>query len=141
MLLAVDTSTRTVGLALYDGVQVLYELAWTSHDFHTVELAPAVASLLERSDQDVSVSAGNSRGNRPGLLHRPQDWPGPGQGVSPGAPHSFDWHSNPRRSGGCPTADGLAHGRRAARRAWPAGGRLVYCRQWRLAKPRLRSKF
>jgi tRNA threonylcarbamoyladenosine biosynthesis protein TsaB len=55
MLLAVDTSTRMVGLALYDGVQVLYELAWTSHDFHTVELAPAVASLLERSDQDVSA--------------------------------------------------------------------------------------
>jgi tRNA threonylcarbamoyladenosine biosynthesis protein TsaB len=54
MLLAVDTSTRTVGLALYDGVHVLYELAWTSRDFHTVELAPAVASMLERSDQDAS---------------------------------------------------------------------------------------
>jgi tRNA threonylcarbamoyladenosine biosynthesis protein TsaB len=55
MLLAVDTSTRTVGLALYDGVQVVYELAWSSNDFHTVELAPAVASMLERSDLDVSA--------------------------------------------------------------------------------------
>lgn len=55
MLLAVDTSTRMVGLALYDGVQVLYELAWTSHDFHTVELAPAVATLLERSGTEVSA--------------------------------------------------------------------------------------
>ena len=55
MLLAVDTSTRTVGLALYDGVQVLYELTWTSNDFHTVELAPAVANMLERCDQEVSA--------------------------------------------------------------------------------------
>jgi tRNA threonylcarbamoyladenosine biosynthesis protein TsaB len=55
MLLAVDTSTRTVGLALYNGAQVLYELAWTSHDFHTVELAPAVATLLQRCDIDVSA--------------------------------------------------------------------------------------
>jgi tRNA threonylcarbamoyladenosine biosynthesis protein TsaB len=55
MLLAVDTSTRMVGLALYDGVQVLYELAWASNDFHTVELAPAVASMLERSGQDVAA--------------------------------------------------------------------------------------
>lgn len=55
MLLAVDTSTRTVGLALYDGVQVMYELAWTSNDFHTVELAPAVASMLERCDQEISA--------------------------------------------------------------------------------------
>ena len=29
-LLALDTSTRTVGLALYDGAQVVYESAWTS---------------------------------------------------------------------------------------------------------------
>ena len=55
MLLAVDTSTRTVGLALYDGAQVMYELAWTSNDFHTVELAPAVTSMLERCDQEVSA--------------------------------------------------------------------------------------
>jgi tRNA threonylcarbamoyladenosine biosynthesis protein TsaB len=55
MLLAVDTSTRTIGLALYDGAQVAYELAWTSNDFHTVELAPTVATMLERCDLDVSA--------------------------------------------------------------------------------------
>jgi tRNA threonylcarbamoyladenosine biosynthesis protein TsaB len=48
MLLAVDTSTRMVGLALYDGFQVLSETVWQSHDYHTVELAPAVADLLSR---------------------------------------------------------------------------------------------
>jgi tRNA threonylcarbamoyladenosine biosynthesis protein TsaB len=49
MLLALDTSTRTVGVALYDGVQVVSEAMWHSRDFHTVELAPAVAEILEKS--------------------------------------------------------------------------------------------
>lgn len=48
MLLAVDTSTVQVGLAVYDGSQVLGEYAWRSHQHHTVELAPAVAELLAR---------------------------------------------------------------------------------------------
>ncbi len=46
MLLAVDTSTAQIGLALYDGNQVLGELSWTSHQHHTTELAPALAGLL-----------------------------------------------------------------------------------------------
>jgi len=49
MLLAVDTSTRQMGLALYDGDQVIGELLWHSQHYHTVELAPAVADLLARS--------------------------------------------------------------------------------------------
>lgn len=48
MLLAVDTSTAQVGVAVYDGSQVLGEYAWRSHQHHTVELAPAVAELLAR---------------------------------------------------------------------------------------------
>ena len=48
MLLAVDTSTTQIGLALYDGAQVLGEFAWRSGQRHTVELAPAVAELLAR---------------------------------------------------------------------------------------------
>jgi tRNA threonylcarbamoyladenosine biosynthesis protein TsaB len=48
MLLAVDTSTAQVGLALYDGVQVIAEYAWRSSRRHTVELAPAIADLLNR---------------------------------------------------------------------------------------------
>lgn len=47
-LLAIDTSTRMVGLALYDGVQVLAESTWTSRDHHTVELAPAIADALKK---------------------------------------------------------------------------------------------
>lgn len=49
VLLAIDTSTRTVGLALYNGAQVLNETVWTSSDYHTVELAPAVHNAIERS--------------------------------------------------------------------------------------------
>jgi tRNA threonylcarbamoyladenosine biosynthesis protein TsaB len=48
-LLAIDTSTRTVGLALYDGTQVVFESTWVSKDHHTVELAPAVADALQKS--------------------------------------------------------------------------------------------
>ena len=48
MLLAVDTSTAQVGLAVYDGSQVVGEYAWRSRQRHTVELAPAVYELLTR---------------------------------------------------------------------------------------------
>jgi tRNA threonylcarbamoyladenosine biosynthesis protein TsaB len=54
MILALDTSTRTVGIALYDGVQVLSEATWTSQDFHTVELAPAIAQTLERCGIEIN---------------------------------------------------------------------------------------
>jgi tRNA threonylcarbamoyladenosine biosynthesis protein TsaB len=49
MLLAVDTSTAQVGLAVYDGVQVTGEFAWRSSQRHTIELAPAIANLLART--------------------------------------------------------------------------------------------
>ncbi len=49
MLLALDTSTAQVGLALYDGTQVIGELFWHSRAHHTSELAPALAELLART--------------------------------------------------------------------------------------------
>jgi len=48
MLLAVDTSTSQVGLALYDGAQVIAEYLWRSSRRHTIELAPAISDLLTR---------------------------------------------------------------------------------------------
>ncbi len=48
MLLAVDTSTSWIGLALYDGVHVLGEMTWQSRSHHTVELSPGVNELLQR---------------------------------------------------------------------------------------------
>ena len=49
ILLALDTSTQAIGLALYDGTHVLYETAWNSPDHHTVELAPAVETALQKA--------------------------------------------------------------------------------------------
>ncbi len=55
MLLAVDTSTKQMGLALYDGAQVIGELLWQSRHYHTVELAPAVADLITRSSLKIDA--------------------------------------------------------------------------------------
>jgi len=48
MLLAVDTSTQTMGLALYDGSQALAETYWRTQTHHTVELAPSAQDLLKK---------------------------------------------------------------------------------------------
>ena len=57
MLLAVDTSTAQVGLALYDGARVPAEMLWHSHAHHTRELAPAFSGLLERAGVKVAELA------------------------------------------------------------------------------------
>jgi len=49
MLLALDTSTHLVGIALYDGVQVPGEVTWICRDYHSVELAPAVRQILSQA--------------------------------------------------------------------------------------------
>jgi tRNA threonylcarbamoyladenosine biosynthesis protein TsaB len=48
VLLAIDTSTAQVGLALYDGTQILSEMTWATRQHHTTELAPALSGLLNR---------------------------------------------------------------------------------------------
>jgi tRNA threonylcarbamoyladenosine biosynthesis protein TsaB len=48
MLLAIDTSTAQIGLALYDGTSVPGEFVWHSGLHHTQELAPALQELLRR---------------------------------------------------------------------------------------------
>jgi tRNA threonylcarbamoyladenosine biosynthesis protein TsaB len=54
MLLAVDTSTAQCGLALLDDTQVIAESIWSSHQHHTMELAPALAELLKRAGVKMS---------------------------------------------------------------------------------------
>jgi len=55
MLLAVDTSTSLVGLALYDGDNVLGEMTWTTRQHHTTELSPALSGLLKRCGVTMSM--------------------------------------------------------------------------------------
>ncbi len=60
MLLAIDSATRKIGIALYDGVQVIHEAVWESKNYHTVELAPAVQTALQRAKltpEDIEVIA------------------------------------------------------------------------------------
>ena len=49
MLLALDTSTSWISLALFDGTSLLYEATWESQLHHTVELAPAIDRLFSQT--------------------------------------------------------------------------------------------
>jgi tRNA threonylcarbamoyladenosine biosynthesis protein TsaB len=57
MLLALDTSTPQIGIALYDGARVVAEHLWVSKTRHTIELAPAVAQMLAQTGTDISQVA------------------------------------------------------------------------------------
>lgn len=48
MLLALDTSTQTIGMALFDGAQIVGESTWKTQNHHTVEVAPAIREQLDR---------------------------------------------------------------------------------------------
>ena len=54
MLLAIDTSTQSIGLSLYNDAQVVAEETWQVHQRHTVELAPAIDHMLRRSELKIS---------------------------------------------------------------------------------------
>ena len=58
MLLAIDTSTDWIGLALYDGTQILCEQTWRSQSYHTTELVPAIADLFARTHVNRSQLTG-----------------------------------------------------------------------------------
>lgn len=54
MLLALDTSTQMIGLALYDGVQIIHETVWRTTNHHSVEIAPAIAAILNKTAIKIS---------------------------------------------------------------------------------------
>ena len=48
MLLAIDTATRQMSIALHDGQAVPYEATWHTANNHTIELAPAIQRALNQ---------------------------------------------------------------------------------------------
>ncbi|MCZ7542092.1 MAG: tRNA (adenosine(37)-N6)-threonylcarbamoyltransferase complex dimerization subunit type 1 TsaB [Anaerolineae bacterium] len=49
MLLAIDTATRTISLALHDGERIHAELTWRTANHHTVELSPSIMTMLAQA--------------------------------------------------------------------------------------------
>lgn len=48
MILAIDTATRSISLALHDGEQIIAETTWLTDFHHTVELAPALDAMFKQ---------------------------------------------------------------------------------------------
>jgi tRNA threonylcarbamoyladenosine biosynthesis protein TsaB len=54
MILAIDTSTSWLGIAIYDEAAAIFERVWKTQRRHTVELAPAVESALKECSLSIS---------------------------------------------------------------------------------------
>ena len=66
MLLAIDTSTSWISLALYDGVTVRYEITWQSQHHHTVELTPAIEQVFKHTGASPADLTGLAVATGPG---------------------------------------------------------------------------
>jgi tRNA threonylcarbamoyladenosine biosynthesis protein TsaB len=75
MLLALDTATHLISVALHDGQTLLAETTWNSDNNHTVELSPAIRRMLAQCGAQfsdltglaVSVGPGSYSGLRIGM--------------------------------------------------------------------------
>jgi tRNA threonylcarbamoyladenosine biosynthesis protein TsaB len=54
LLLAFDTASRYISLALHDGHRLVFESTWHSANNHTIELTPAIQRALDQTGLDVT---------------------------------------------------------------------------------------
>ena len=66
MLLAIDTATRHTSVALYDSSGVIAEATWRSDKNHSVEVMPAIASMLSRQGLTTGQLTGVAVAKGPG---------------------------------------------------------------------------
>jgi len=75
MILAIDTATRFISIALHDGHTILMEQTWQSDNLHTEQLAPAIQQLFQFTETSpdqltaigVSIGPGSYTGLRIGV--------------------------------------------------------------------------
>jgi tRNA threonylcarbamoyladenosine biosynthesis protein TsaB len=66
MILALDTATRQISLALHDGRRLLAEHTWRVGQTHSVELAPQAALMLRRAEVTPGALSGVAVARGPG---------------------------------------------------------------------------
>ncbi|WP_420644924.1 tRNA (adenosine(37)-N6)-threonylcarbamoyltransferase complex dimerization subunit type 1 TsaB [Candidatus Leptofilum sp.] len=66
MILAIDTATRWLGMALHDGTAVLAETGWRCLNNHTIELTPNLQVMMQRANVSVADLEGIAVAGGPG---------------------------------------------------------------------------
>jgi tRNA threonylcarbamoyladenosine biosynthesis protein TsaB len=66
LILAIDTATRMMGMALHDGDQVQAECMWLAGRKHTINLAPELAMMLRRNEIAIAELTGIAIASGPG---------------------------------------------------------------------------